>query len=112
MAVNQDDHVKNFGFLMDRAGQWHLAPAFDLTFAKGAGFTRHHQMTLNGKTDGFTREDLLGLGAALGLRKSGAHILDRVRGALADWPRFAQAAEVPRERVEQIGREHRVDPKE
>ena len=37
MAVNQDDHVKNIAFLMDDAGQWRLAPAYDLTHARGAG---------------------------------------------------------------------------
>ena len=29
VARNQDDHVKNIAFLMDRAGAWALAPAFD-----------------------------------------------------------------------------------
>jgi serine/threonine-protein kinase HipA len=27
LAHNRDDHVKNFAFLMDSAGQWRLAPA-------------------------------------------------------------------------------------
>lgn len=31
VARNQDDHVKNIAFLMDKQGQWSLAPAFDLT---------------------------------------------------------------------------------
>ena len=29
---NTDDHEKNFSFLMSPEGQWHLAPAYDLTF--------------------------------------------------------------------------------
>lgn len=33
LAVNQDDHVKNISFLMDRAGKWKLAPAYDITFS-------------------------------------------------------------------------------
>ena len=109
-AVNQDDHVKNFGFLMDRAGRWSLAPAFDLTFARGAGYTRRHQMTLNGKADEFVRADLLALGRSLGLRKDGAQVVDEVLEAVADWPRFADGAGVPEERVEAIRAEHRIAP--
>ena len=106
-AVNQDDHVKNFGFLMDREGRWALAPAFDLTFAKGAGFTRRHQMTLNGKTDDFTRGDLLALGRSLGVKRDGGLVIDEVLEAVADWPRFAKEAAVPAERVREGGAAHR-----
>ena len=28
VARNQDDHVKNIAFLMDKSGRWSLAPAF------------------------------------------------------------------------------------
>ena len=106
-AVNQDDHVKNFGFLMDRRGRWSLAPAFDLTYAQGAGFTRRHQMTLNGKTDGFTRADLLALGRSLGVRKDGALVVDQVLDAVADWHSFATDAAVPADRARAIGAAHR-----
>jgi serine/threonine-protein kinase HipA len=107
-AVNQDDHVKNFGFLMDRQGRWTLAPAFDLTFARGAGFTRRHQMTLRGKTDGFTRDDLLAVGGTLGVKRDGAAVLDEVLAAVADWPRFAKQAHVPVERVRHVAAAHRA----
>jgi serine/threonine-protein kinase HipA len=29
VARNQDDHVKNIAFLMDKSGTWLLSPAFD-----------------------------------------------------------------------------------
>jgi serine/threonine-protein kinase HipA len=31
IARNQDDHVKNIAFLMDKRGRWSLSPAFDAT---------------------------------------------------------------------------------
>ncbi len=108
VAVNQDDHVKNFAFLMDRDGAWRLAPAYDLTFARGSGFTRAHQLTLRGKADGFTRADLLALGAAIGLRRDGAGVLERVGDAVRRWPELANQAGVPAERIAAIGRAHRV----
>jgi serine/threonine-protein kinase HipA len=54
VARNQDDHVKNIAFLMNKEGQWSLAPAFDLTYSynPSGAWTARHQMTLNGKRDG------------------------------------------------------------
>ena len=59
VARNQDDHVKNIAFLMDKQGRWSLAPAFDMTYSynPSGSWTAAHQMTLNGKRDGFTLED-------------------------------------------------------
>ncbi len=59
VARNQDDHVKNIAFLMDRTGRWSLAPAFDMTYAcdQGNRWLGSHQMTMNGKRDGFTLAD-------------------------------------------------------
>ncbi len=34
LGRNQDDHVKNIAFLMDRSGRWRLAPTFDLVFSR------------------------------------------------------------------------------
>jgi serine/threonine-protein kinase HipA len=95
VAVNQDDHVKNVSFLMDRTGAWRLAPAYDVTYARGAGFTRAHQMTLNGRSDAFTRGDLLALGGAMGVNRDGAEVLDRVVDAMARWEEYAREAGVP-----------------
>jgi len=107
-AVNQEDHVKNFAFLMDETGSWRLAPAFDLTYARGLGFTRAHQMTLGGKSGRFVREDLLALGKTMGLRKAGAAILEDVTGALREWERFAHEAGVHANRVRFIASEFRL----
>ena len=32
VAVNQDDHVKNISFLMDKRGKWRSSPAKDNTY--------------------------------------------------------------------------------
>jgi serine/threonine-protein kinase HipA len=108
VAVNQDDHVKNFAFLMDEAGAWRLAPAYDLTYARGLGYTRAHQMTLGGKTGRFVRQDLLVLGGAMGIKKDGAAILAEVTGALGEWERFAGEAGVHANRVRFIASEFRL----
>lgn len=71
VAVNRDDHVKNISFLMDRSGKWSLSPAYDITFAYSPGnkWLRAHQMTINGKGEGITTDDLLSSGQVMGLTK-------------------------------------------
>lgn len=59
---NTDDHRKNFSFLMDEKFQWHLTPAYDLTFIfKDESLIpeTQHCMSLRGKFDGVTENDLI-----------------------------------------------------
>ena len=60
VARNQDDHVKNIAFLMDRSGKWELSPAFDVVYSYNptGDWTAQHQMSLAGKRDGFTARGL------------------------------------------------------
>jgi len=59
VARNQDDHAKNFSYLMSKEGRWRISPAYDVTYAYGAGYTKEHQLSLKGKTTDFTKQDLL-----------------------------------------------------
>jgi len=109
IARNQDDHTKNIAYLMDRQGQWSLAPAFDMThsYKPGAGWTQAHQMTINGKRDHFTRQDLLKVAETNDLKKA-AEVIQEVQDAVANWPAFAAAAGVHKNRIAAIGRDHRL----
>ncbi len=44
VAVNRDDHAKNFSFIFD-AGKWSLAPAYDITYSP-AGTNGEHATSL------------------------------------------------------------------
>ena len=101
---NQDDHVKNFAFLMAPAGKWRLAPAFDLCASFGSEWTRTHQMSVNGKDDEVTRDDLLHVGTAMDLPHGGAHIIDEVADAADGWTREAAAAQVPKTFIRELDR--------
>jgi len=86
VARNQDDHVKNIAFLMDRAGRWSLAPAFDVTYSYNpAGlWTAQHQMSVNGKRRDFELDDLRACARTVSLKRGSAEsILEEVH-ALAD----------------------------
>jgi serine/threonine-protein kinase HipA len=97
IARNQDDHVKNIAFLMDKAGRWSLAPAFDMTYSYNptGDWTSRHQMSMNGKRDGFTLEDFRACGRSASMKRGRADaIVDDVRSAVAAWPRHAAEAGV------------------
>ncbi len=104
MAVNQDDHVKNLSFHLRRGGEWELSPAYDLTFAKGRGFTRRHQMRLADKTEGILDADLLELARQFGIKRAG-RILAEVRAALRDFASFAAATGVPEDTLTLVAAE-------
>ena len=111
VARNQDDHVKNIAFLMDKAGAWSLSPAFDVTYAYNPTglWTNRHQMTVNGKTDGFTREDFQAVAQAAGLKRGRpAAILAEVVDTVKDWPRYAGTAGVPGSQRDGIARTLRL----
>ena len=93
---NQDDHTKNISFLMDEVGRWRLSPAYDMGYAynPNGGWTAMHQMSVNGKFDGITREDLSSFAAANGI-KDAAEVIDEVCDAVATWPQMAKECGVP-----------------
>lgn len=110
IARNQDDHTKNIAFLMDRKGVWKLAPAYDLTFAYNprGDWTGSHQMTIAGKRDGFTREELLEVARSFGIPKP-AQLLDRVGDAVRNWTSFAQDAGVEESTAAKIAKAQRLE---
>lgn len=112
VARNQDDHVKNIAFLMDREGSWSLSPAFDLTYSfnPGGAWTATHQMTMNGKREGFTRGDFDACAKAAGMKRGRAGaILHEVIAAVKEWPRFAVQAKLSEPTMEKIQNVHLLD---
>ena len=95
LAVNQDDHVKNISFIMDRTGTWRLSPAYDITFSYNPSnrWLRAHQMTINGKTTEITKIDLLAAGSQMGLKaRRCKDIISEVLSAVEDFSIFAEQA--------------------
>jgi len=104
MAVNQDDHVKNFSFHMDRDGAWSLTPAYDVTFAHGTGFTATHQLQVRDKAADIRETDLLAVAAEFGVKQP-QRVLEQTRGAIADWEKYASDYDVPRAAVSAVRKE-------
>lgn len=103
IAVNRDDHTKNFAFMRPADGGWRLTPAFDLTYAyrPDSKWNSRHLMAINGKFDGITREDLFAVGERRdvpGYRR----IVREVQQAVVEWPTFAAEAELEDPTVREI----------
>ena len=112
VARNQDDHVKNIAFLMDKSGQWSLSPAYDVTFSynPSGDWTAQHQMTLNGKTDGFVLDDFKTCARNTSLKRGRAEaIVKEVVAVVSQWRDYADEVNVLSEYRDKIARVLRVN---
>ena len=112
VARNQDDHVKNIAFLMDRGGNWSLSPAYDVTYSYNPDgvWTGRHQMSLNGKRDNFSLEDFRACAKAVSMKRGRAEdILEQVTSVVREWRQFAERAGVPEDMVKKIANAHRME---
>ncbi len=112
IARNQDDHVKNISFLMDRNGNWSLAPAYDVTYSyqPGGGFTAQHQMSMNGKRDGFVMDDFNACGKVANLKRGQAKkIVEEIRNVVSRWRDYAESCGVFPEQRKKIQNALRVE---
>ena len=82
---------------MDKTGRWSLSPAYDVTwsFDPGNKWLSQHQMAMNGKRDGFVLADFEDCARTVSINSARARaIVQEVRDVVADWPRFAEVAQV------------------
>ncbi|MEE9217415.1 MAG: HipA domain-containing protein [Anaerolineales bacterium] len=108
IARNQDDHTENIGYLMDGEGELRLSPAFDVVYSyhpQGA-WTQNHQMSINGKTKDFSKNDFLHVASEMGIR-DGERILNQVVEVVSGWRQYAEAAGVDESQAKSIGSSHR-----
>ena len=105
LAVNQDDHVKNISFIMNRAGKWGLSPAYDMTFSYDTSnlWLSAHQMLINGKKTNITFEDLIECGNNMDISTSRCkHIIEEVLSAVDRWLEIADNSGVSQKTAETI----------
>ncbi len=109
VARDLDDHTKNISFLMAPDGKWKLSPAYDVIYSHNpAGrWTNQHQMSLNGKRDHLTKEDLVATAESISLPKPEG-VIGEVVDAVARWPEFAKLAGVGAGTIREISDNHRL----
>lgn len=97
VAVNQDDHVKNISFLMDRSGKWRLSLAYDVTYSYDITnkWLSAHQMTVNGKKREIHLSDLLEVGKKMGIkRKKCMDIISKVSLVVSNFEKYADEVNI------------------
>lgn len=90
LSNNTDDHAKNFSFIMEKDGAWHLSPAYDLCFILKTATVpeKHHEFSIRGKHEDITLEDLLVFAAQNDI-KNPAKYIEKVKDAHRDFRALA-----------------------
>ena len=103
MAHNQDDHAKNFTFLMNEFGEWKLSPAYDLTFSNGPGGEQSTMVMGEGRN--ITLKHLSKLGSEAQLSKEFIeNVIEQTRSALNKWEILAKNYGVNDSNIQLINR--------
>ena len=106
------DSVKNIAFLMNKDGHWSLSPAFDVTYSYNpdGAWTSQHQMSVNGKRDGFEMADLIALANVGGIKKRKAtDIVREVAAAVSNWETHCAAATVLESTAQKLQQTFRLE---
>jgi serine/threonine-protein kinase HipA len=105
MARNCDDHTKNFSFSMNKTGQWKLAPAFDIchSYRPDSTWVSQHSLSINGKRQNITRDDLLEVAQKMNIKKA-TSIINQVNAVVSRWHDFAAQTNVKTDLRDAVGK--------
>lgn len=112
VSRNHDDHAKNFGFMLDQANNWQLAPAYDIAYSykPDSLWVSKHWMTLNGKQDNFNRADFYSfekLSPIFSKRKID-DIIDKTTEVVSSWNKLASEQDVPKSLIKEVSQNLRL----
>jgi len=99
LAHNRDDHVKNFSFLLNARNEWIFAPAYDLVFSYGPGGEQSMLVMGEGRNPGTAQLQTLGKQHGI---KNAPEILEQVKRVVANWPHYAELADVSRKSTKDV----------
>jgi len=106
---NQDDHAKNFAFIMNKDGVWGLSPAYDITYSNGTGYTKNHQLSLNGKINDFTFKDIVDFAKKHSIKENIAkEYLEEIVEVFSKFKNKAKELSVKKETIDRIHKEFRL----
>jgi serine/threonine-protein kinase HipA len=109
IARNQDDHTKNISFLMDKRGVWRLSPAYDVTYSYNPSgiWTSMHQMSINGKRDDFTLQDLITVGEKISY-KNHKEAIQQIIDVVSNWDYYVQKTGIPKSQGNTLAKPFRL----
>ena len=101
---NVDDHSKNFAFCMNNKGVWRLSPAYDLTYSVDPTeptYANRHSLTINGKNEDITREDLEKIGTENDIQECNS-LIDKVSVAVDKFEEYCLKLNIDVKLIESI----------
>jgi len=103
LARNCDDHTKNFAFIMNKKGEWHLSPAYDVCHAyrPGSPWVSRQSLSVNGQRDKITKNDLLAVANAMNVKKPES-IIEEISKQVTQWEKYAGEQKVPEQLTKAI----------
>lgn len=95
IARNCDDHTKNFSFIMNKSGEWKLAPAFDMCHAyrPESTWVSQQSLSINGKRKDITVSDMLEVAQNMSIKKP-EKVIGQINNVVKKWPRYADKMKV------------------
>jgi len=97
LARNRDDHSKNFSFLMNKEGEWRLAPAYDLTRSQGINGEHTTSVAGEGKAPG--RPHMFKVGESVGLKPAMMEqVIEQVSVAIGRWNEWCDMAGIAKDK--------------
>lgn len=95
MARNCDDHTKNFAFRLRKGQNWELAPAYDMchAFRPGSEWVSQHALSINGKRNAITKEDLVTVAKLMNIKKA-TEIIQQTSEVIKNWTSFAEETKI------------------
>jgi serine/threonine-protein kinase HipA len=95
IARNCDDHTKNFAFRLKQGSEWEITPAYDICYAyrPGSDWVSKHALTINGKRENITIEDLLKVANSMNIKKP-KQIIKEINSVIQQWTVYAERCTV------------------
>ena len=95
MARNCDDHTKNFAFRLRKGQNWELTPAYDIchAFRLGSEWVSQHALSINGKRNAITKEDLVTVAKLMNIKKA-TEIIQQTSEVIKNWTSFAEETKI------------------
>lgn len=108
VARNQDDHTRNFAFTMNAKGEWSLSPAYDICWSYNQQWVSQHQLTMNGKADGFVLDDFKKIAYDFHI-PSWKSTVAKTLDVISSWNTRSEQYKVPSDLAQTIQKTHRLN---
>lgn len=101
-ALNQDDHSKNWSFLQNDNGQWHLSPFYDITFSPNPQGEHTTAFMGHGKTPPLKTIQKLAEQANFSSWREAQQKIQAIAETIQEWDRLAQEKQIDKNTRRQI----------